>query len=276
VAESVDDHAAAREGGCSLPIARKPLGVATIVWMYVPVTGWHGEQKPGAFVGTPSISTGCSTRAGTQPAAAERGGAVEGSELDPSTAAVGDAVGAVCPEHAATTQQTATAAAHRTPRFRIRIIERKLGQRRRSHSLRTSVCRRMSPPARSVEGRYRTGIVASEGRAVKDIAPFSSFEELDIRVGRVLAVEDSLSRKPTYRLTIDFGPELGVKRSVGAYRKYAREELVGRQIVAVVNFGPKKMGPEISEVLVLGVDNTEGQVVFLTPESEVPLGHHIY
>jgi tRNA-binding protein len=111
---------------------------------------------------------------------------------------------------------------------------------------------------------------------VKEIAPFSSFEALDIRVGRVLSVEDSLSRKPTYRLTIDFGPEIGVKRSVGAYRKYTPEELIGRQIVAVINFGPKKMGPEISEVLVIGVDDAAGQVVFLTPESEVPLGHHIY
>jgi tRNA-binding protein len=111
---------------------------------------------------------------------------------------------------------------------------------------------------------------------LKQIVAFDSFEELDIRVGRILAVEDSLARKPTYRLTIDFGPELGVKRSVGAYRKYAPEQLVGRQIVAVVNFGPKKMGPEVSEVLVLGVDDPSGQVTFLTPESEVPLGHHVY
>jgi tRNA-binding protein len=111
---------------------------------------------------------------------------------------------------------------------------------------------------------------------LKETAAYSSFEELDIRVGRILTVEDSLARKPTYRLTIDFGPELGVKRSVGAYRNYAPEQLVGRQIVAVVNFGPKKMGPEVSEVLVLGVDNPDGQVIFLTPESDVPLGNPIY
>jgi tRNA-binding protein len=111
---------------------------------------------------------------------------------------------------------------------------------------------------------------------LKQIAAYSSFEELDIRVGRIIAVEDSLARKPTYRLTIDFGPELGVKRSVGAYRNYAPEQLVDRQVVAVVNFGPKKMGPEVSEVLVLGVDDPDGQVIFLTPESEVPLGNAIY
>ncbi len=111
---------------------------------------------------------------------------------------------------------------------------------------------------------------------MKTTADFQSFEALDILVGRILHVEDSLARKPTYRLTIDFGPELGVKRSVGAYRGYAKEALVGRQIVAVVNFGPKKMGPEVSEVLVLGVDGPTGSVVFLTPESDVPLGNPIY
>ena len=111
---------------------------------------------------------------------------------------------------------------------------------------------------------------------MKTTAEFQSFEALDIRVGRILEVEDSLSRKPTYRLTIDFGPEFGVKRSVGAYRGYSKEALVGRQIVAVVNFGPKKMGPEVSEVLVLGVDSEAGSVVFLTPESDVPLGNPIY
>jgi tRNA-binding protein len=111
---------------------------------------------------------------------------------------------------------------------------------------------------------------------LKKIAAYASFEELDIRVGRVLRVEDSQSRKPTYRLTIDFGSEVGIKRSVGAYRGYAPDALVGRQVIAVVNFGPKQMGPEISEVLVLGVDNEAGHVVYLSPESDVPLGSHIY
>ena len=111
---------------------------------------------------------------------------------------------------------------------------------------------------------------------MKATVAYSSFEALDIRVGRILTVEDSLARKPTYRLTIDFGPELGIKRSVGAYRKYAPEQLVGRQVVAVVNFGTKKMGPEVSDVLVLGANGPDDQVVFLTTESEVPLGNAIY
>ena len=111
---------------------------------------------------------------------------------------------------------------------------------------------------------------------MKPIAPYDWFEALDIRIGRVLSVADARTRKPTYRLEIDFGPEVGIKRSCGAYRRYEKEALVGRQVVAVLNFGPKQMGPEISEVLVLGVDNEAGQVIFLTPESEVPPGVRVY
>jgi len=111
---------------------------------------------------------------------------------------------------------------------------------------------------------------------VKPVAEFSTFEELDMRVGRVIAVEISLARKPTYRLTVDFGPEIGIKRSVGAYRNYAPEELVGHLVVGVVNFPSKKMGPEVSEVLVLGVENDQGEIIHLTTESEVPLGVKVF
>jgi tRNA-binding protein len=111
---------------------------------------------------------------------------------------------------------------------------------------------------------------------LKKTAAYASFDDLDMRVGRVLKVEDARSRKPTYRLTIDFGPEVGVKRSCGAYRNYAPEDLVGRQVIGVVNFEPKQMGPEISEVLVLGVENATGGITYLTPESEVPLGAPIF
>src|SRR4051812_48775440 len=82
---------------------------------------------------------------------------------------------------------------------------------------------------------------------------FMHFEQLDIRTGHVLRVEDAETRKPTYRMTIDFGPELGTRVSCGAYRNYAPDELVGRDVVAIVNFPAKMMGPERSEVLVLGV-----------------------
>ena len=90
---------------------------------------------------------------------------------------------------------------------------------------------------------------------VKPTADFSHFEALDIRVGRVVKVEDAETKKPTYRMTIDFGPDIGTKISCGAYRNYPKDTLLGQQVVAVVNFAPRKMGPEVSEVLVLGVPN---------------------
>jgi tRNA-binding protein len=111
---------------------------------------------------------------------------------------------------------------------------------------------------------------------VKETALPGSFDDLDIRVGRILAVEEARTRKPTYRLSVDFGPEIGVKVSCGAYRNYVPAELVGRLVVAAVNLGPKQMGPEVSEVLVLGVTNARGETIFLTTESDVPLGVHVY
>lgn len=112
--------------------------------------------------------------------------------------------------------------------------------------------------------------------SMKPIVNYANFEALDIRVGRIVKVEDSATRKPTYRLTVDFGPELGHKISCGAYRNYQKEQLVGKTVVCVINFGPKKMGPETSEVLVLGVTNEKGETIYLTTESEVPLAVHVY
>jgi tRNA-binding protein len=111
---------------------------------------------------------------------------------------------------------------------------------------------------------------------MKPVADYAHFEALDIRVGCVLKVEDARSRKPTYRLTIDFGAEIGVKVSCGAYRNYAPEELTGKAVIAVVNFPEKRMGPEVSQVLVLGVPNAAGETIYLTPESEVPLGGPVF
>ena len=111
---------------------------------------------------------------------------------------------------------------------------------------------------------------------MKPIAHFSHFEALDIRVGRVVGVEDAATRQPTYRITVDFGPEIGTKVSCGAYRRYTREELLGKLVIAVVNFGPKNMGPETSEVLMLGVPNATHETIYLTTESEVPLGVEVF
>jgi tRNA-binding protein len=106
----------------------------------------------------------------------------------------------------------------------------------------------------------------------KPLADYSHFDALDIRVGRIIKVEDAATKKPTYRLTIDFGTEIGIKVSCGAYRNYAPDQLLGKQIIGVVNFAEKKMGPEISQVLVLGVPNEKGETIYLMPQTDVSLG----
>jgi tRNA-binding protein len=105
----------------------------------------------------------------------------------------------------------------------------------------------------------------------------SDFQAVDMRVGRVTAVEDfPEARKPAWRLTIDFGAEIGVKRSSAQVTNYSREELEGRLVVAVVNFPPRQIGPVRSEVLVLGASDTAGRVILLAPDADVPLGARIH
>jgi tRNA-binding protein len=111
---------------------------------------------------------------------------------------------------------------------------------------------------------------------LKTTAEFAAFETLDIRVGRITKVEEARTRKPTYRITIDFGPEVGTKVSCGAFRNYSPDFLVGQQVIAVVNFPPRKMGPEVSEVLVLGVPGANGETIFLAPQQPVGLGGCVF
>jgi tRNA-binding protein len=109
------------------------------------------------------------------------------------------------------------------------------------------------------------------------MATFDQFLEIDMRVGRVARVEDfPEARKPAWKLTIDFGPELGERRSSAQVRNYTREELEGRLVVAVVNFPPRQIGPFMSEVLVLGAPDEQDQVILLHPDHEVPLGGRIF
>jgi tRNA-binding protein len=111
----------------------------------------------------------------------------------------------------------------------------------------------------------------------KQNASYSSFESLDVRVGTVMSAVAAKTKKPTYRLTIDFGVEIGHKVSCGAYTNYAAADLVGRQIVAIVNFDAKRMGPELSEVLVLGVQDPESPgTIFLTTQRPVPNGLTVF
>jgi tRNA-binding protein len=105
---------------------------------------------------------------------------------------------------------------------------------------------------------------------------FEQFAGVDIRVGRVSAVEDfPEARKPAWKLTIDFGPEVGTRRSSAQIRHYEREELEGRLVVGVVNFPPRRIGPFESEVLVLGALDDEKGVVLLRPDEDVEPGDRI-
>lgn len=107
---------------------------------------------------------------------------------------------------------------------------------------------------------------------------YADFAQVDIRVGRIVSAEEfPAARKPAYKLTIDFGPELGTRRSSAQLaRLYTRAELVGRLVIAVVNFPPKQIGPFMSEVLTLGVPDGTGEVVLLVPERPVPIGGRMF
>jgi tRNA-binding protein len=106
---------------------------------------------------------------------------------------------------------------------------------------------------------------------------FTDFERVDVRVGTVVDVEDfPRARTPAYRLTVDFGGEIGTRRTSAQVTTYDKDELRGMQVVAVVNFEPKNIAGFMSEVLVLGVPDDDGQVVLLTPTRPVPDGGRMF
>ncbi len=106
---------------------------------------------------------------------------------------------------------------------------------------------------------------------------YEDFEKVNIRVGEIVKVEDfPEARKPAYKLTIDFGNEIGIKKSSAQITNYSKGELVGRQVMAVVNFPPKQIGPFVSEVLTLGVADEDGNVILLAPDKKVPLGGKMF
>jgi tRNA-binding protein len=109
------------------------------------------------------------------------------------------------------------------------------------------------------------------------VIDFDDFLKVDIRVGRITRVDDfPEARKPAWKLWLDFGPEIGEKRSSARITNYTREELEGSLVVAVVNFPPRQIGPVRSEVLVLGVPDEEGRVILLRPTHDVPLGGRMF
>jgi len=105
---------------------------------------------------------------------------------------------------------------------------------------------------------------------------WEQFEAVDMRVGRVVGVEEfPEARVPAWKLEIDFGPEVGCKRSSAQITHYTRQELEGRLVVGVVNFPPKRIGPFLSEALVLGALDDEKGVVLLRPDDDVEPGDRI-
>src|SRR5207244_7389292 len=105
---------------------------------------------------------------------------------------------------------------------------------------------------------------------------FDDFMRVDMRVGRIVEVEDfPEARSPAWKLRVDFGPEIGIKRSSAQIRNYDREELEGRLVIGVVNFPPRKIGPVRSEVLVLGTYTADRMVLLLSPEPTAAPGDRV-
>jgi len=107
---------------------------------------------------------------------------------------------------------------------------------------------------------------------------YEDFEKVDIRVGRIIEIEEfPRARKPSYKMKVDFGDEIGIKQSAGQFKSdYTPEELLNRQCLAVVNFEPRNIGGFLSEVLVLGVPKEGGGLSIVRPVDEARLGGRLY
>ncbi|MBT0958177.1 tRNA-binding protein [Alphaproteobacteria bacterium KMM 3653] len=109
-------------------------------------------------------------------------------------------------------------------------------------------------------------------------ASFDDFMKIDIRVGQIVRAEEfPEARKPAYKLWVDFGPEIGERKSSAQITvHYSLEELPGKRVMGVVNFPPRQIGPVRSEVLVLGVPDEAGEVALMVPDKNVPLGGRLF
>ncbi len=110
------------------------------------------------------------------------------------------------------------------------------------------------------------------------LVTITDFQKLEIRVGKIIEINDfPEARKPAYKLTIDFGPTIGIKKSSAQITEnYSKESLVNQQILCVTNFPPRQIGPFISEVLTLGVPSENNSVILIQPNKPVPLGGMVF
>ena len=110
------------------------------------------------------------------------------------------------------------------------------------------------------------------------MAIFDDFNKLDIRAGKIISIEDfPEAKKSAYKLTIDLGNEIGIKKSsVQIVKNYKKENLKGRLVLCVVNFPPRQIGPFLSEVLTLGIPDKDKECVLIQPERDVPIGGRLY
>jgi tRNA-binding protein len=110
------------------------------------------------------------------------------------------------------------------------------------------------------------------------MATIEDFQKLDIRVGKIVDVQDfPQARKPSYKLTIDFGSDIGIKHSSAQLVKhYTKDSLMGRQVLGVVNLPPRQIGPFMSEALTLGVPDEEHECILIVPDKNVPIGGRLY
>jgi tRNA-binding protein len=113
-----------------------------------------------------------------------------------------------------------------------------------------------------------------EGSTVQETISWDDFMRVDLRVGTIVAVDDfPEARRPAYKLQVDFGAEIGIKKSSAQITAlYERDSLIGKQVLAVVNFPPKQIGPVRSECLVTGFHNADGDIVLTMPTAKVPNG----